>query len=170
MSLFLARFINRFATPLTTGLFLVSGVSGVALFFRWNTPVFHAMHEWLSMVLLLPFALHVWKNWSALVVYFQRGRLVLPVLAALLFAIPFAWPALTGRNAGGSPGARSVRLLTQTPLSALAPVLRTTPEAIQTRLAQQGLSAAPLDSTLDQIATAANVPPASLLLPLLPQR
>ena len=54
-----SRFMHRFATPLTTGLFVVSAVSGIALFFHWAPTAFHTMHVWLSMVLLLPFILHV---------------------------------------------------------------------------------------------------------------
>ena len=53
------RYFDRYATPLITGFFIVSAVSGVALFFRWTPSAFHAMHEWLSMVLLVPFALHL---------------------------------------------------------------------------------------------------------------
>lgn len=53
---------NRYATPLTTGLFAVSAISGVALFFHLGSAYFHGMHEWLSMALLIPFGVHVWKN------------------------------------------------------------------------------------------------------------
>ena len=55
--------LYRYATPFTTGLFLVSLVSGVALFFHVGPAAFHGMHEWLSMVLILPFVLHMWRNW-----------------------------------------------------------------------------------------------------------
>jgi hypothetical protein len=57
--------LSRYATPLITGLFIVSLVSGVALFFHLGSAWFHSMHEWLSMVLILPFVLHIWKNWRA---------------------------------------------------------------------------------------------------------
>ena len=49
--------LNRYATPLITGLFLVSMISGIALFFHWGSAWFHGMHEWLSMVLIVPFVL-----------------------------------------------------------------------------------------------------------------
>ncbi|HSO47757.1 MAG TPA: DUF4405 domain-containing protein [Rhizobiaceae bacterium] len=57
--------LMRYATPLTSGLFAVSLISGVALFFHLGQAAFHGMHEWLSMVLILPFALHLWKNWRS---------------------------------------------------------------------------------------------------------
>jgi hypothetical protein len=46
--------IQRYATPLITGLFIVSLVSGVALFFHVGQAYFHGMHEWLSMILASP--------------------------------------------------------------------------------------------------------------------
>ena len=122
-------FINRFATPLTTGLFLVSLVSGVALFFHWVPGAFHAMHEWLSMFLLVPVALHVWKNWKGLMGYLRHKTLLIPLLASLLVAVPFTVSGLTGSR-GGNPAFRAIPLLTQAPLSDLAPVLKTTPDAL----------------------------------------
>ena len=43
-------FLNRYATPLTLGLFAVSALSGVALFFHLAPGAFHGMHEWLIRV------------------------------------------------------------------------------------------------------------------------
>ena len=65
----------RYATPLITGLFLVSLVSGIALFFHVGSAYFHSMHEWLSMVLIAPFILHIWKNWRAFLNYFKRSAM-----------------------------------------------------------------------------------------------
>lgn len=86
--------LSRYATPLTTGLFLVSLISGIALFFHYGTAAFREMHEWLSMVLILPFVLHVWKNWRPFLAYFKR----LPMALSLVCV---SWPA------SPSPGRRS---------------------------------------------------------------
>ncbi|MCB1455931.1 MAG: DUF4405 domain-containing protein, partial [Nitratireductor sp.] len=56
--------LSRYATPFISGLFLVSLISGIALFFHVGPSGFHGMHEWLSMVLIAPFVLHLWKNWK----------------------------------------------------------------------------------------------------------
>lgn len=83
---------NRYATPLITGLFLVSLISGIALFLHIGPAGFHGMHEWLSMVLILPFALHVWKNGRPMLANFRRApmvvALVLSTVAALAFLVP----------------------------------------------------------------------------------
>lgn len=148
-------FIGRFATPLTTGLFAVSTISGVALFFHWLPGAFHGMHEWLSMLLLLPFALHLWKNWGALMGYARRRTLALPLAGCLVAALPFAIMGLThSSGAGGNPAFRAIPLLTQARLGDLAPVLKMTPEALLAALRQKGYPAQSPDQTLDVLAAA----------------
>ncbi|MCE8421489.1 DUF4405 domain-containing protein, partial [Rhodovulum sulfidophilum] len=59
----MSSYLGRYATPFITGLFIVSLVSGLALFLHVGPSGFHAMHEWLSLLLIVPFVLHLWKNW-----------------------------------------------------------------------------------------------------------
>ena len=70
-------------------------MSGAALFFHVGQGVFHGMHEWLSMLLLAPFALHVWKNWGAMLGYVRRRTLLAPLALTLIAALAFALPAMT---------------------------------------------------------------------------
>lgn len=163
------QFINRFATPLTTGLFAVSTISGVALFFHWLPATFHGMHEWLSMVLLLPFAFHVWKNWRPLLNYARNGMLALPLIASLIITVPFAVSGLSG-GGGGNPAFRVASVMTQAPLSDLAPVLKTSPDALVARLQEKGFPASSADQTLQAIAAAAGKPATEALLSVIPAR
>jgi hypothetical protein len=164
--------IQRYATPLTVGLFAISTVSGVALFFHWQSALFHQMHEWLSILLLLPFALHVWKNWSYLVAYLRRGTLVLPVTAMILIAVPFAWPVLTGRTSAGSgpPGARAVTLMTKASLTTLAPILKRTPDDLSAMLAARGYLVRSLNDTPETIAAASGATATKVLTDAFPAR
>lgn len=161
-------FVSRFATPLTTGLFLVSAVSGVALFFHLASPVFHSMHEWLSLVLLAPFVLHITRNWKSLVGYGRRGTLLVPVVAALLVAVPFAWSGLTGPVRG--PASRLLPFMTHARLSDLAPVLKTTPDALVTALRNHGFDARSADDTLTAVARASGKDAAEALFAVVPAR
>lgn len=162
--------LNRLATPLTTGLFAVSTVSGIALFFHLAPAAFHGMHEWLSMVLILPFALHVWKNWRPLTAYAKRGALWWALGASAAAALLFAVPAFTAGGGGGNPAVRAMAVMTAAPLADLAPVLKTTPEAILADLKQRGYAPASADETLDAVAAARGEPARDLLLTLLPAR
>ena len=163
-------FFTRYVTPLTTGLFLVSAISGVALFFHWAPGTFHAMHEWLSMVLLIPFVLHMWKNWGAFTLYVKRNTLWIPLILCIVISIPFAWSGLQSQNGGGNPAFRVVRVMTQAPLSTLAPMLKTSPDALLARLQGMGYKAGSADDTLDGIAATSNEQSLDVLLKLLPSR
>jgi hypothetical protein len=162
-------FITRYATPLTTGLFAVSTISGVALFFHWQSGAFHAMHEWLSMVLLLPFALHIWKNWRALLGYVKRKTIWMPLALSLVVAVPFAAASLSG-GPGGNPAFRAVGLLTRAPIAELAPVLNTSPEALLADLRQLGYEAASAETTLSEIAAASGTEANTVLFAVMPAR
>jgi hypothetical protein len=162
-------FLNRYATPLTTGLFLISTISGVALFFRWQPRAFHAMHEWLSLLLLAPIIFHLWKNWRPLTSYAKRGWLLIPLVLSIAAAVPFAWSGLTSTG-GGNPAFRIIPVIAKARLTDLAPILRTTPEALLASLREKGYAVASTDQTLDAVATAAGVPPSEILLKLIPAR
>ena len=163
----MTTFLNRFATPLTFGLFAVSAVSGVALFFHWLPNAFHAMHEWLSVVLLVPFMLHVWKNWTPLMGYIRRGWMVLPLAASLVAAAFFVRPAIPGLR-GGEPGARVVHVMAQSRLVDLAPLLKTTPEALAGTLRAQGYRVGTTSDTIDDVAARSNAPAMRVLMSALP--
>jgi hypothetical protein len=158
-------FLNRYATPLTLGLFAVSTVSGVALFLHVGQSYFHVMHEWLSIVLLVPFVLHVWKNWSPMVLYWRRGAFLTPVLASLAAAVLFAWLGHAGVQQGVSPAVLA-GVLTRAPLVDLAPVLKTTPDALQAALVAKGYTVA---STQDSLAKIAGPEARKALAAVLPQ-
>jgi hypothetical protein len=92
---------QKYATPLITWLFVISLVSGLALFFHVGAQYFRGMHEWLSLVVLIPFVLHLWKNWRSFVSYFKRWPMRLTLAGSLVAAFAFAAPAALGTGAGG---------------------------------------------------------------------
>ncbi|MBV8575628.1 MAG: DUF4405 domain-containing protein [Acetobacteraceae bacterium] len=165
----LAALINRFATPLTAGLFAVSAVSGVALFFHWMPGAFPTMHIWLSVVLLAPFAFHVWKNWRPLLGYAKRGTLFMPFAACVVVPIPFTYSGVAGSDRG-NPGRRTTELMTHATLSELAPVLRTTPDSLLMTLRQRGFQAQSSSETLEAVAVAAGKEPTEVLSAVMPAR
>jgi hypothetical protein len=147
--------INHYATPLTTGLFLVSLISGVAIFFHVGEFAFHGMHEWLSMVLLIPFVLHIKKNWTPLTMYLKRGWLIWPLGLSLVAALAFAAPALTSSgSSGGNPMVGASRVMLAASISDLAPLFKATPDALVTKLKSAGYTVAAPTDTLDAIAKA----------------
>ena len=164
------NFLHRYATPLTTGFFIVSTISGVALFFHWQSGLFHSMHVWLSMVWLLPFVFHVWKNWNSLLGYIRRKTLVIPVVFSIVVALPFAYAGAKNQRRGGNPAFQAAALMTQARVADLAPVLKTTPDALITALKSKGYQAESADQTLSAIAETSGKRAVEVLAAVLPAR
>lgn len=163
----MSSFLARYSTPLTAGLFAVSAISGLFLFLNTGQSLFHEMHEWLSVVLLVPFIVHVWRNWPALIGYARRRTLVWPLLISVFAALAFAAQGMNAAPRGGSPF-RAVQALTRAPLTQLAPIVGTTPEALLSKLRGMGVAVDSPASTFDQVAIAAHRSPAELLFGVLP--
>lgn len=147
--------LSRYATPFTTGLFLISLISGIALFFHVGTAAFREMHEWLSLVLILPFVLHVWKNWRPFLAYFKRLPMALSLGICLAAGLVFAWPALTGSaSSAGNPAFAMINVVAAGTPGQVAPLLGKSEAEILDALKQDGFTAADGAKPLSEIATA----------------
>lgn len=144
--------LHRYATPFITGLFVVSLISGIALFFHLGSNYFRGMHEWLSMVLILPFGLHLWKNWRSMTTYFKRSSFALAMLASVAAAGVFIYQAAssTGRS-GGPPQLAFFRAVLGNPVANVAPLLGHTPESLVKQLQTAGFAAAAADIALSEV-------------------
>ena len=146
-------FVSRYATPLITGLFMVSLVSGIALFFHVGGATFHGMHEWLSMVLIVPFIAHIWKNWRPFLNYFKRWPMAIALALSVAVSIPFAIPSSSGRT-GGNPLVAVAGAVQNAPVTAVAALYGKTPEDMMDALESQGLTVTSPDQTLLEVASA----------------
>ena len=149
---------DRFATPFITGLFLVSLISGVALFFHWGSAYFHSMHEWLSMVLIVPFGLHIWKNWRPITVYLKRAPMWIALAVSTVAAVAFVYPSM-GTGEGAGPGGRPAAFalansVMKGSVAEMAAILDVSPETLSGALEAQGYAVTSPDQSLDEIAGA----------------
>jgi hypothetical protein len=158
------QILSRYATPMITGLFLVSLISGLALFLHIGPGGIHPMHEWLSLALILPFGLHIWRNWRPMVSYFKRAPMVialaLSVGASAVFVLPVTSEA--GRTGGPPQFALAERLL-QASVTELAPALRATPGTVGAALTAGGFTITDPDATLSDIAKSSGKTPAEAI-------
>jgi len=143
-------FLLRQATPYTTGLFLISAVSGAALFVHLGTATFREMHEILSMVLLVPVGVHIWRNWRSLVGYFRRGPMWVATAVSLVLATGFA---VTAGSGGGNPMMQMVGRIQAAPLTAVAPAIGSSEQAVLDALTQAGISPVKPSDTIADLST-----------------
>ena len=166
------NWLLRYATPLTTGLFLISLISGIALFFGIAQGTFHSMHEWLSMVLIVPFVLHLWRNWTPLVNYFKRSAMPIALAFSVIMAVAFVvWPA--GAEGGARQGppqfAFASAVIAASPAE-VAPVFGVTTDKLVADLKAQGFTSADADTALTDIATASGKSPMELYTLLMAEK
>lgn len=139
-------------TTLTIGLFLVSTISGIFLFFHLWSATFHGMHEWLSMVLLIPVGVHIWRNWAAFARYFKKKTIFLPLAVSLLAGIAFAYPSLTTDQPKGNPLRATISAIENASIQKVAPLYNLSPTELSIRLANKGYIIRSLDIPLKTIA------------------
>ncbi|SIQ55773.1 protein of unknown function [Rhizobium sp. RU35A] len=145
--------LMRYATPFITGLFLVSLISGIALFFHWGPGQFHGIHEWLSMVLILPFLLHLWKNWRPMVLYFKRVPMAVALVVSLAASLAFFIPLGTsGGERGAPPQVALIQMVTKAKPAQVAALVGKSEEDIISTLKAAGFAAAASDLSLAEIA------------------
>jgi hypothetical protein len=57
------------------------------------------MHQWLAFVFVTAIALHVYRNWGAMMTYVRRRTIMAPLALAAVAAAVFIMPApLSGRD------------------------------------------------------------------------
>jgi hypothetical protein len=128
------------------------------------------MHVWLGMLLLIALGLHVLRNWGSLVSFGRPRTLLFPFALSVAVAAPFVIVKLNSGNRGGNPASSSVSVVTPASLSDLAPLLKTTPEALLSTLKQQGYQARSIDETLNSIASTSGKTISEVLSALLPEQ
>lgn len=164
----MTAFFQRYATPFITGLFVISLISGIALFFHIGPSGFHGMHEWLSMVMILPFVLHLWRNWRPMTNYFRHAPMVIALTLSLVAGAVFLVPQSSdSARAGGPPQFQLAHQVMSQPLADLAPALGTTPEALGAKLVEAGFVLGDPAQSLTEMATASGKSEAELAAALI---
>ena len=147
------HFFNRYATPFITGFFLISLITGVALFVHIGPAAFREMHEILSLVLILPFAFHIWKNWRPMVSYFKHAPMGIALGLSLLACVPFFMETSTD-GLSGPPAFVFVTKAMSHSADDLAPLIGMTGEEIRAKLTASGYVFASPDQPLSEVAAA----------------
>lgn len=152
--------VNKYATTFTTTLFFVSTISGVFLFFHIAGPFFKGMHEWLSMVLLIPVGFHLYKNWNSFLTYFRRKTIYVPIAASLVAAGVFM---AAGANGGGSPIGKIVHAIETSSVAEVAPIFDKTSQEMIAYLQDRGFKASSEDETLLSISRKSGTSPRRII-------
>ena len=64
--------LQKVATPLTIITFVITGFTGLLLFFEYRSLPVKVIHEWLSVLFVVAVALHAVRNWRAMISQLKR--------------------------------------------------------------------------------------------------
>lgn len=136
-------------TPLVVGAFALSAVTGVLMFFHWDTGLNKTAHEWLSWAMVIGVVLHVLLNLPAFKRYFKQpvGRWVMGGFV-LLLALSFVPLAGAKKDPSFAP---PLRALAQAPLPVLAQVVGQPTQVLRAQLAAAGYTANDRQSLQDLV-------------------
>jgi hypothetical protein len=138
--------LRRWATPLTTASFAITGLTGLLMLLHVGRERLLAAHEWVGVIAVVGVVLHVLINWRAFGRYYRTALglgttgVVLLIGAVLL---SHGHPDTVG-EAG--------RLLVGAPLRLIAELRREQPAAVVASLEMAGWRVAGAEQTLREIA------------------
>lgn len=149
-------------TPFTMGAFVLTGITGLLMFFKVRSGLVVPVHEWLSWALVIGGALHVVDHWTGIRKHldgkwgkgFVAGALVLVALAV--------WPtsASAEHERRSNPAEAILAKATIAQVAALAGV---STESVIAGLERAGVRGASSGQTIDAISEASGRPVGRLL-------
>jgi hypothetical protein len=162
--------LRSWVAPVTTGSFLLVGVTGLLMFLRIRGSLIVVAHEWLSPIFLVGAGLHVWLNWHAVRLHLSRARglVVVGLFVGLLALslVPFdAAVEMVREHGHGQEAAnsRAAEILLGARIATVAELTKRTPRQLRDRLSRRGIRVDSDDVTLADAARESRVHPVHAL-------
>lgn len=132
---------RKWLTPLLSGLFLLSAITGVLMFLHVASKQARVSHEWLSWALVAVAALHVVLNWKSLLVSLRPTVAKVTLGAFALFTLVAAAMPLDQGGGGVSPGQSraATEAVMSAPLGRVAALVDTDAAQLRQKLEARGL-------------------------------
>lgn len=144
--------LRKWATPLTAATFIITGVTGIVLFFHAGGILSHVAHEWIGMAIMVIFLFHIAINWRPFLTYFKKpvGASIM-ALGVVLTALTFV-PMEQPQNGGGMNPGRLIGAMQKAPITALAQMSDKDAATIVSELEAAGYSGAETTTTVADLA------------------
>ncbi len=141
---------KSWATPLVISAFIVSGITGLMLFFHQEAGWVKPVHEWLSWAFVAGAVFHTAAHWKSFKNYFSSRSALAIITAGAIIVI--ASITIPGRGGHGNPFMKISATLAAAPLETVAGLVHLTPEQAVEKLGKSGLKVADASRTVKKIA------------------
>ncbi|NTW51254.1 MAG: DUF4405 domain-containing protein [Chlorobiaceae bacterium] len=145
--------MKSWATPLVIATFIISGVTGILMFFHKGDGFVKPVHEWLSWALVSGGAIHVAANWKLFKAYFTRRAGIAIISTGLIITVASITVPMK-EGPGGNPAIRINKALAAAPLETLGTIVKLTPEQAVSKLEKSGLKVTGAGQSVKEIAAA----------------
>jgi len=142
--------LKSWATPLVIAAFIISGITGILMFFHKGDGLVKPVHEWLSWALVAGGAFHTATHWNSFKAYFTRSSSVAIIASGAIIALAAIVVPMQG--GGGNPAMKISKALAAAPLETVASVARQTPEQAIEKLQKQGIKVVDARESITAIA------------------
>ena len=142
----------KHATVVTAITFVISGVTGVMVFFHLGSDYVMGLHEWLGMAMVVAAALHLTRHMKALGKQLQKPRAKVWLATGLLATAFFIGSAVYAPS-GGNPMKAYAHQSMDASVSAVGSVLNLSDSDVLTRLESAGFTGIALDRTVNELAS-----------------
>ncbi|MBS1174611.1 MAG: hypothetical protein H6R05_742 [Burkholderiaceae bacterium] len=141
---------RQWVTPLMAGSFILMAVTGILMFFHWDSGLNKTAHEWLGWAMVIAAVLHITTNWFGFKNMFNSatGKAVIGLFTAVL-ALSFI--NVGGGEGGGGRPVAPINVLAQAPISQLAQISKIDEQTLITRLQSSGVQNATANSTVKDL-------------------
>lgn len=140
---------RSWVTPITAGSFLLVGVTGILIFFHFDSGANKFVHEWLSWVLLGGALLHTTANFAGFKAHL-RSRRGLALVGVFVVVLALSFIPLGGGK-GEPPYMAPVRALGESSMTTLAQVAQVSPAQLRDRLGKAGVQVNSDQQTLAEL-------------------
>jgi hypothetical protein len=110
--------LRSVTTPLIIASYLITGVSGVMLFFHFGEALIKEAHEWIGVLFVIGALLHIANHWMPFKRYFAKP-LARTVIVSVL-AAGSAFMVVSGSESDDNPVKAVMHSIEQAPLSLVA--------------------------------------------------
>ncbi len=154
--------IQKIATSLTIGTFIVVSITGTLLFFEISTGSIRATHEWMSLFFGLSGLLHIYSHQKIFFKYFSDKYLYF-ILSGLIFGGALFALSFNDIYASGA----AFEKITNAKIVHLAPIFNKSPDELVLKLKKGGVTTVSTDLSLNEIAKANNIDVHEIMEPLI---
>jgi len=133
--------MKSWATPLASGAFIISAVTGLLIFFDIEIGMVEDLHKWLSWLLVGGVLLHVISNWKQFKGYFSKKPALALIATALLVTSASMLPVFGEKEEGENEKAGEIasQALETSSLNTVALVVKTSPDMLIEKLGKSGI-------------------------------